>query len=183
MKLVIVSGAEATGKTYFGKFIADKLGFVYLAKDVIKERLFNTESVSTWNYGWYEQKAKDTFFAEIKKQVEAGNSIVVESNFIGNDKGRLLEILSGKSIDISEVHCFTRGFVSFKRFVYRNETKSRHPGHHDRRWYIPVFTDIILSNLKIHDAHAAVKISDKVMFLDTTDFQDIDPNNVLSFFA
>lgn len=179
MKLIIISGAEATGKSAIGKYIADKLRYAYHAKDIIKERMFDTENVSTWRYGWYEKRAKDAFFDEIKIYVDKGESLVLESNFIGEDKKRLLEILSSKAIDISEIHCYTKGIVSFRRFVRRNETKARHPGHHDRRWYIPVLINAIFSNLKIYDAHAPVKLSNKILCVDTTDFSSINNEEII----
>jgi predicted kinase len=181
MNIVVISGAEATGKSTIGRNISEKLAYTYHAKDVIKERMFDTEKVSTWKYSWYEKHAKEQFFNEIETYVRKNSNLVIESNFIGEDKERLLHILSTKDVTIREIHCYTRGLVSFKRFVHRNETKKRHPGHHDRRWYLPVLTNAILSSLKIHDAHRPVSLSDKLLDVDTTDYRNIEYEKILDF--
>jgi predicted kinase len=181
MNLIIVSGAEATGKSAIGKYIARELGYTYYAKDVIKEHLFDTESTSTWKYGWYERLAKSEFFSGLAAFIDQDQNLVLESNFIGNDKKYLQKLLHGKTVNIFEVHCFTQGFTSLKRFVRRNETKIRHPGHHDRRWYISVFWNTLMSNLKIHDSHAPVRLSSQVMYVNTTDFEGINMDTIVEF--
>ena len=181
MNLVIVSGAEATGKSAVGKYIAQKLSYTYYAKDVIKEHLFDTESTTTWKYGWYEKLAKTKFFSGLAVYIEEDQDLVLESNFIGDDKKHLQKLLHGKTVNIVEVHCFTQGFVSFRRFVSRNESRKCHPGHHDRRWYVLVFWNTLISNLKIHDLHAPVKLSSKTMYVDTTSFEVIDMDKIVKF--
>ncbi len=181
MNLVIVSGAEATGKSVIGKYIAHELGYTYYAKDVIKEHLFDTENTSTWKYGWYERLAKDKFFSGLALYLGDDKDLVLESNFIGNDKQHLQKLLQGKKVNIVEVHCSTRGFKSFRRFVSRNEAKIHHPGHHDRRWYLPLFWNTLMCNLKIHDLHAPVKLSSQIMYVDTTSFEDIDMVVIVKF--
>ena len=43
MHLIIISGPEATGKSYIGKELAKRLSYKYLSKDIIRESLFDTE--------------------------------------------------------------------------------------------------------------------------------------------
>lgn len=179
MKIVFVSGGEATGKSTVGKKIAEILGYKYLAKDVIKERMFDTEQVSTWNYGWYEKRANDEFFTKIKSNIDSKQRLVVESNFNKKDKIRLIETLKDANLEVTEVYCYTKGLTSFRRFVNRNESKLRHSGHHDRRWYGLVFVFSILTNLKIHNPRAPLRLSSNVFELDTTDFTNIDYTTIV----
>ncbi len=181
MKLIIISGAEATGKSEIGKHVARGLNCIYYAKDVVKEHLFDTESISTWKYSWYERKAKEEYFNGLAGYLENDKDLVLESNFIGNDKKHLEKLLNGKTMTIVEVHCYARGLTSFKRFVMRNESKMRHPGHHDRRWYLPVLWNAIMSDLKIHDAHAPMQLSNKIMYVDTTQFEAVDKDEIVRF--
>ncbi|NCU37689.1 hypothetical protein EOL96_01325 [Candidatus Saccharibacteria bacterium] len=64
MNLIIVSGPEATGKTYIARQISSQLGYAYQSKDVIKETIYDTYTRSTWDYGWYESEAKQEFLAK-----------------------------------------------------------------------------------------------------------------------
>lgn len=69
MQLVIISGAEATCKSTIGKHVAQETGFKYLSKDVIKEALFDSVQHTTWDYRWYESRAKAAFFKELQALV------------------------------------------------------------------------------------------------------------------
>lgn len=143
MNLTIVSGPEATGKTAVGKEVARILGYKYQSKDMIKEALFDSEPHNTWDYSWYENKAKDAFFDSIGQLISKKKSAVIESNFTSHDKMRL-DTLINSDILISEIYCRAQGMTSFKRFIKRNESGARHKGHHDRRWYGQVLIEDLL---------------------------------------
>ena len=116
MNLVIISGAEATGKTFIGQEIAKALDYRYISKDAIKEAMFDTESHSTWDYKWYENRAKHSLFLTLDKLVREGIDVVIESNFIGKDKERLRACLQPSSV-LREVYCYAKGTTTFRRFV------------------------------------------------------------------
>jgi len=181
MKLIIISGAEATGKSTIGRELAKSLGIVYQSKDIVKEALFDIHEQSTWNFQWYERRAKKAFFQDIQQLIETGTSAVIESNFLGDDKIELGDIIKG-DIDLSEIHCYTNGLSSFKRVVKRNESKERHPGHHDRRWYPKILVQAILHNLGIDiAAHKPVQLSDKVLSVNTTDISKVNYAELIEF--
>lgn len=181
MNMIIISGAEATCKTAIGKEIARSLGYKYQSKDMIKEHLFDTESKTTWSYRWYEQRAKQQLFHEVEAFIQNGSDVVIESNFIGEDKKALEKILQNNPIKLAEIYCYAKGLVSFKRFVYRNETKVRHSGHHDRRWYLSVFYQCCLRSIGIRGKHRPVGISSKCLKVDTTDYSEIDFQKIIKF--
>lgn len=85
MKLVIITGPEATGKSFLAQELSKKLGYAVLSKDQIKENLFDTEKVSTWDYRCYESYAKDLLFKKVQGYICSGNSIIIESNFNSKD--------------------------------------------------------------------------------------------------
>lgn len=183
MNVVIISGAEATCKSDLAKRLATELEYNFLSKDVIKEAMYDElhQQHSTWDFNWYEARAKGAFFDSIESLADRQINMILESNFIGSDKKRLLDIL-GEHADIREVHCYTRGFISFKRAVRRNESGRRHPGHHDRRWYPKVFIQSTLRIVGIRvGAHRSVSLNDKVISLDTSYYPEIDLHRVISF--
>ncbi len=181
MKLIVISGAEATCKSSIGKELAKKLGYQYQSKDTIKEVLFDTKAYSTWNFKWYEQQAKMVFFRDIEKFINNQNDAIIESNFIGEDKTQLAELVT-TDIELIEIHCSTRGYISFRHFVERNESRKRHPGHHDRRWYPKVLFQTTMHILNINiGAHNPVGLSTKIMNLDTTHFPSVDYKEIIQF--
>ena len=58
MKLIIISGPEATGKTNIGHHLSKELSIPYLGKDDIKEAMFDKKPRNTWHFVWYEKQAK-----------------------------------------------------------------------------------------------------------------------------
>lgn len=127
------------------------------------------------------QKQKNYFFSDIQHFIQNGNDFVIESNFIGKDKDRLSKVLPADA-EVVEVHCYARGLSSFIRAVKRNETKERHPGHHDRRWYPKILFQSSMHSIGINiGAHNSVALSHKIKNVDTTDLEAIDFDQILGF--
>lgn len=181
MQVIIVSGPEATGKTSIAKSLAASLGYKYITKDSIKERLFDTSRKhSTWNYAWYENKAKKQFFSEVHELIKGRNDVVIESNFIGKDKKRLSSLLT-KDVFLVEIYCTAKGMTTFKRFVSRNESGNRHSGHHDRRWYGKVLLEDLLQYVNIRWPSRPSYLTNKLLIVDTTDFSKVDIEKIIKF--
>lgn len=181
MKLLIISGAEATCKSDLGRRLAKKLKCAHRSKDAIKEAMYDKQNHSTWDFQWYEQRAKDVFFRDIESFIVGNTDAIIESNFIGSDKKRLLRLLAADT-EVVEVHCFTKGFISFRRAVHRNESGTRHRGHHDRRWYPKIFLQSLFHMVGISvGAHRPIAINNNVLMLDTSSYPDIDFDRVVAF--
>lgn len=183
MRLIVISGAEATCKSALAEYIAKQLGYSYCGKDIVKEKLFDTEGHNTWDFKWFESKAKETFFKIVKDLIDKNQDTIIESNFIGKDKLRLSKLITPE-VELVEIHCYTKGYKSFKHFVERNESKKRHAGHHDRRWYPKVGLQATMHSLRVNiGAHKPMGLSKKVMGLDTTNFPKIDYEEVVHFIS
>lgn len=181
MNLILISGAEATCKTDLSKRLVQALGYKYQSKDHIKEAMFDKHERSTWNYSWYESRAKAEFFEEIQGFISTKTDVIIESNFSGQDREKLKSLIS-EGVILKEIHCYARGMTGFKRAVHRNETGSRHSGHHDRRWYPKVFIQSLLHSVGINiGAHKPVKLGDEILNLDTTIYPGINFNKVIEF--
>ena len=173
MNLIVISGPEATGKTFIGKSIAKTTGYQYVSKDIIKESLFDKLKHSTWDYTWYEEKAKQELFRQINEQVKNNVDIVVESNFISKDQERLQACLLPDTT-VREVFCYSKGMTTLKRFIARNESGQRHRGHHDRRWYPKVLIEDLLQNIGIHWPSKPFGLDGSFLEIDTTDLAKLD---------
>jgi|GEM_PF-1093239 hypothetical protein len=180
MQLIIVSGPEATGKTAIGKVLAERLGIAYESKDAIKEPMYDVGARSTWNFSWYENLAKDEFFKIIESYIARNESVIIESNFYGSDKKRLAACLNDRVV-VNELFCKTKGLVSFRRFVARNESGRRHPGHHDRRWYASVLFGSVFRIIGVNLLYKPLHFSDRILFVDTTDFLKVDYDTIVDF--
>ena len=180
MHIVIVSGPEATGKSAIANKLSKELNYSYLSKDVIKEKLYDTRKHSTWDHAWYEQEAKRQFFEQIRIATEAKQDVIIESNFDTADKDKLAGIMP-QGCTISEIYCSSRGFTSFKRFVRRNESGNRHRGHHDRRWYLKVFSQDCARLFGSDWPHYPVALSDKLLRLNTTKIAEVDYEKIKLF--
>lgn len=180
MQLVIISGPEATGKSAIGLKLAEQTGYRYESKDEIKEALFDKAPRSTWNYSWYENKSKQQLFNRLVQLIADGTNTIVESNFMGNDKAKLKECLT-HDVQVAEIYCTARGMTSFRRFVSRNESGRRHKGHHDRRWYAPVFFGCCLRSFGIQWPYGPVGLTQKLLKLDSTEFSKLDLQAITQF--
>ncbi len=75
MKIIIISGPEATGKSAIGRELSKLLSFQYVSKDMIKESLFDSVPNNTWDYKWFENKAKDIFFETLQDFIKQNTLI------------------------------------------------------------------------------------------------------------
>ena len=130
---MIVSGASATGKTSIAKEIAAELQLPLLAKDDIKEGLF--DSLGNPKDETESNRLGNAAYLLIERlglrMLEAGVGLVVEGNFW---RGRG-EIALGPLVARSRpavVHCEIEPEAMVERIKKRVEgEKKRHPGHRD----------------------------------------------------
>ena len=180
MRLVIVSGATATGKTTLANIIATKLKYILYSKDAIKEKLYDSPVNEKHGYFWYEKKAKNIYLDSIRANLLDGKSVIIESNFLKNDKIRLKSLIN-ESVQVTEIYCKARGFTRLKRFISRGEGETRHKAHNDRRWYPTIFIGVLLNCIGIQWPYGPVGVTDKVLYLDTTDVSEINIKKIIEF--
>ena len=121
--LVIVSGPPAAGKTGIAVPLAERLGLPLLAKDDIKEALFDELGHS--DREWSRRLGRATYevlFAVARRLLEAGASCILESNF--SDAAPLRALPPAR---IVQIFCNAPDDVVLERYANRE----RHPGHLD----------------------------------------------------
>jgi len=129
--LVLVGGAPASGKTTLATLLAESLGLPVLSKDLIKERLLDdlgapdlarSRELGAASYG--------VLYAVVARLLDAGASVIVESNFSrGRAEGELRPLTARAGSVL--VHCETTSVEIVRRYTARADRGERHPGHLD----------------------------------------------------
>lgn len=118
--LVVVSGPVASGKSSLAAPLADRVGLPLVAKDTIKEALF--DALGTGDENWSKRMGAATY-AVMWALLRRFPSAVVESNFGEADVPQLLALCERPV----QVHCTGPTAELVRRF----EARERHPGHVD----------------------------------------------------
>lgn len=174
--LLIITGLPGTGKTQIGKYLSGYLGLPFLHKDGIKETLFDS-------LGWQDREwsrrmggaAYDLLYYLLDSLMQAGVSIVVESNFHAERAGPILgKLIDANGYKVVQLLCKAKGDVLVERFFLRAGSGERHPGHVD------------LTNLEEMEPQLRAGRIDPLPFdgplieIDTTDFDMVDYQEVLN---
>lgn len=182
MKVILISGPSATGKSQLAMKYSKQLGYEYIGKDTIKEKIFDREKHNSWDWKWYEKKAKQQFFDEIETALRNNKSVIAESNYIKSDKAWIEKSIA-KASDVREVYVTANGIKRVWRFIKRNETGNRHKYHHDRRWYFSEFIDGLAGLFGVELRYHPVGINNNLIRIDTTNFENLNYEKLDHFLA
>ncbi len=124
--LVVVQGPPAAGKTTVARGIAAALRVPLIAKDTIKEALF--DGLGAGDLAWSQRLGAGTYLAMLallEDAVAAGASVVAEANFVcGSEIEARLAALPARFV---QVHCSAPLDLLLERYGGRE----RHAGHVD----------------------------------------------------
>lgn len=167
--LVLVTGLPCSGKTGVAARLSSGLGLPMLAKDDIKEALFDT-----LGYGGRERSlelsgaAYAILYRQVRRLLSAGLSLIAESNF-DPDKAaeQLAAIRSDLPFDLFQIQCHAPGPVLVERFRQRME-RGRHPGHADRELFAEIRPGLERGRMGLLD------FDGDILEVDTTDFPAVN---------
>ena len=174
-KIIIVTGKPAAGKSTLANWLSKELKLPLVSKDPIREILF--ERLGWKDRPWAQllgQASVDLMFYFAKTELETGNSIVLDNSFNPDmSNSRFQELKAEYQADSIQIVCNSDRETLFERFKTRAENSNRHPGHGDSD-----VLDKLYENLE-NDDPLILKIDEKVIEVDTTDFEKIDYRAIL----
>ena len=130
-RLILVSGAPASGKSTLASQLATDLALPLLAKDLIKEALFDALGTPDRD-GSRELSVASVkvLYAILDRLIDGGAGVVVDCNFHRGYAEEQLRPLIAKSKAVL-LHCRTSYLELTRRYERRVVLRERHPGHHD----------------------------------------------------
>ena len=173
MKLIIIEGANGTGKTVLAQQLAADLRYTAFIKDAYKEQCYDKLGGKPTLLQWYAIE-KDSW-RELYKTITAMRDTDAPLIIEGDLKRKQYRIISRLVLDnttVIEVFCFARGLLPFWRFVQRNRTGERHKGHLDYLGYGAVFIGTLITRLG-YDLFGPFGFSRNLITFDMTDFSNM----------
>ena len=174
--LVIFAGPPCSGKTTLARWLAKELVLPLVAKDDMKESLFDSLG---WNdREWSKKLGRATIalmFYFVETELSAGRSLIVESDFDAQSATRtFLELKFKFPFEPLQIQCQSDGQVLVERFKKRAESGMRHPGHVDHLTYEEMRQVLLTGKSERLD------IGGTTVEVDTTDFQKLDQAGLLN---
>ncbi len=177
--LIIINGKPCTGKSYLLHKLCKDLDLSYVSRDELKELLF--DELGTSSSEWSQKLGGVSYsllFNVFEKLFKSKKSFIVESNFSpANHSKKIKKLLSEYEFDVLEIFLDADPEVLFERYKNRWNSGERHRGHADNER----FTEF---ELRLKDIITPLMLSDKLIRLDTSDFNNINydslKNNLLN---
>jgi predicted kinase len=182
MNLIIVGGQTSTGKTTISRRLMRDLELQGCLKDDYKEREYfsrlGDRPKLTQLYA-AERASWAVLYAAVRKAQKAGHDLLIEGNFTGLQKRRLRKLLLPETTVI-ELYLYARGFTIYRRFVLRDKSGERHPGHRDSLWYSIPWLEALTSQVGLRWVRP-LRLGQAVLCVDTTDFSRLNYESIRSF--
>lgn len=161
--LVVVTGMPASGKSTVAELLADRLSLPLVAKDEIKELLYETVGTGDVAFsGRLGGAAYALVFSTAASILRAGRPVIVEANFFcGSAEHGLAALPRHRAV---QIHCA----APLDMLVERYRGRARHPGHNDG-----VKVDELAARLA-SGAHDPLDLDGELIQLDTSSPLDGD---------
>jgi len=136
VRLLLITGAPGTGKTTLACELARRLAVAVIAKDTIKEALFECLGASDAAASRTLSDASfAVMFALARAQLAAGVSVLMEGNFRVTEHGATVRALlappDGTQVRLAQVWCTLPEQERRARLRARAHDPARHAGHRD----------------------------------------------------
>jgi predicted kinase len=163
-----VTGPPASGKSTLAERIARELSLPLIAKDVIKETLFDAFGTRDREWSiWLGQATYPLIFRFLEVQLAAGRSVVVDATFGPEMANAEFEALNARHpFRALQIYCTAPNEVLYERYAAR--AAERHPGHVDSQ-----ILDEINAQLE-EDRWRPLDVGGETIEVDTSDFGSVD---------
>ena len=185
MKLIILAGMPATGKSTIAKMLQKEFGFPILEKDGIKEELFDTIGFECYaEKRQLDVAAHAVLLRIMEDMMKADTSIIVDNNFDPASAEKLNALLEKYSPSCVTVFLNGDTQVLYERYVERDSKHLRHLGHGMQTHYPPhdgESTEFHMTREGFDERFLKLKMDKlswggKQIFLDATYPEKIDVN-------
>jgi len=123
--IVVVTGMPAAGKTTVAESLSRALALPVIARDTIKERLYDTLGVGDLEWsGRLGGAAFALLFDLARVLIESGHALILEANFFRGSEPRFFALPEHR---VMQIHCDAPLDILVARYTNR----PRHQGHHD----------------------------------------------------
>ena len=130
MRLIILAGMPATGKSTVARQLQKHFGYPIFEKDAIKECLFDTVGFADYAGKRQLDVAANTVLLRLLKEMLAcGQSLIVDNNFDAESAEMLAEMTKEADARIVTVFFDGETQVLYERYVRRDGAFLRHMGH------------------------------------------------------
>ncbi|MBN2013260.1 hypothetical protein JW960_28275 [candidate division KSB1 bacterium] len=131
--LILITGLPCAGKTRIAGALSDAFNLPLIAKDIIKERLFDSIG---WHDRAWSRKLSHASFDILKDMTSAllktNISCLIEGNFSPKNHSPGFQNLHRLyPHSLIQILCYAKADVLIARFEARIAQKTRHPGHLD----------------------------------------------------
>ena len=138
VRLLIIAGMPASGKSTVASLLAKKFGYPVLEKDELKEALFDTVGFECYA----EKRRLDTAATAVLLRastslIEGGVSHVIVNNFRTDFEEEVRRITDRKDVNALTVFFSGDSDVFYQRYVDRDLRLARHLGHALQEHYPP----------------------------------------------
>lgn len=130
MYAILVAGLPAAGKTRFAEWLSARRKLPLISKDEIKERLFDT-----LGFGSREEKVRlgnaayELMCHIAEREMRAGRGLLLENNFEDSSYEPLRSLLEKYGYTAITVRFSGDIETIYSRFLAREHSPDRHPGH------------------------------------------------------
>ena len=130
MKLIIISGMPAAGKSTVARRISAALGFPVLEKDEIKEALFDTIGYrDLTEKRRLDVAATDVLLRCAQSVLTSGSPLIMVNNFRSDMRQTVQDLVDRCGCSCVTVFLNGDPEVLYARYVERDRKRSRHLGH------------------------------------------------------
>lgn len=193
MYCIFVTGIPAAGKSVMAEALAERLQLPVIAKDAVKELLFDSVGFSSRG-----EKVKlgvaamEILYYMAKQLMKAKQPFILENNFEYSSEDGIRTLLADYKYSALTITLTGDYKVLYQRFLERNVSPDRHRGHVVNDCY-PEKKERSIEELKAesisyedylygieHRGFDAFCVEGRRIVVDTTDFSRIDMEELLS---
>jgi len=173
LTLIVIQGMPGAGKTTLARQLAKSLKLPQLGKDELKEFFFDKLGIGDRDWSRdIGRVASETLYEVADAMLANNRSFILESAFYKQlAVAELARVLKANNARCLELYCYTNQDERHRRFVARNESGERHPGHIDAANYNAS------SEAQDADRYAPLEIGD-MWKIDTTHFGETEYNEL-----